>query len=161
MKDGDDNSDFAYAPRAVPIGCYSILLSRLRGEQPDTNPLFTATREQLNAKVEKSPQDAELLSQLAVVDALINKETAVLEAKRATEMLPISKDAVNGPPIVVNLAVVYAWTNELDLAFDTLRPLTKTPYGIYYGQLKRELYWEPLRKDPRYEKLLTELAPRD
>ena len=76
-------------------------------------------------------------------------------------MLPISKDAVNGPPIVVNLAVVYAWTNELDLAFDTLGSLTKTPYGIYYGQLEREPYWEPLRKDPRYEKLLAELAPRD
>jgi TolB-like protein len=161
MKGGDDNSDFAYAPRAVPIECYSILLSRLRGEQPGTNPLFAATREQLNAKVEKSPQDAELLSQLAVVDALINKETAISEAKRATEMLPISKDAVNGPPNVVNLAVVYAWTNELDLAFDTLSPLTKTPYGIYYGQLKREPYWEPLRQDPRYEKLLAELAPRD
>lgn len=35
------------------------------------------------------------------------------------------------------------------------------PFGIYYAQLRREPYWEPLRKDPRYEKLLAELASRD
>jgi hypothetical protein len=51
--------------------------------------------------------------------------------------------------------------SELDLAFDTLGPLTKMPFGIYYGELMRDPYWEPLRKDSRYEKLLAELAPRD
>jgi hypothetical protein len=35
------------------------------------------------------------------------------------------------------------------------------PLGLHYGLLKREPYWEPLRKDPRYDKLLAELAPRD
>jgi hypothetical protein len=40
-----------------------------------------------------------------------------------------------------------------------LRSLTKVPNGIFYGQLKRDSYWEPLRQDPRYEKLLAELAP--
>jgi hypothetical protein len=97
-----------------------------------------------------------------VVDALLNhKETAIAEAKRAVELLPISKDALGGPQIQLNLAVVYAWTNELDLAFETLSPLTKIPNGIYYGQLKRDPYWEPLRQDPRFDKLLAELAPRD
>ena len=59
----------------------------------------------------------------------------------------------------MNLAVVYAWTNEVDLAFEELGSLTKTPFGIFYGQLKRDPYWDPLRKDPRFEKLLTQLAP--
>jgi hypothetical protein len=93
------------------------------------------------------------------VDALLkSKEAAIWEAKRAIEMLPISRDAVDGPDIVINLAVVYAWTNELDLAFETLGPLTKTPKGIYYGDLKLSSYWEPLRKDPRFETLLAQLA---
>jgi hypothetical protein len=77
------------------------------------------------------------------------------------EMLPISKDAVDGPGIAQNLVVVYAWTNELDLAFETLAPLAKTPAGVYYGNLKLDPYWEPLRKDPRFDKLLAKLAPRD
>jgi hypothetical protein len=103
-----------------------------------------------------------LVSQLAVVDALLgNKEVAISAAKRAVELLPISKDAIDGPDIVVNLAVVYAWTNELDLAFETLAPLTKTPAAIYYGNLKCDPYWDPLRNDPRFDKLLDELAPRD
>ena len=97
-----------------------------------------------------------------MVDALLsNKEAAIADAKRAIEMMPTSTDAVDGPCLAINLAVVYAWTNEIDLAFETLGPLTKTPSGIFYGQLKRDPYWEPLRQDPRFEKLLAELAPKD
>jgi hypothetical protein len=162
MKDGEDDGYFAYAAISVPIDCFSILLARLIGEQSDANSAFAKIREQLSRKVLKSPGNAQLLSQLAVVDALLsNKEAAIEEAKRAIEMLPIPKDAVDGPGLVINLAVVYAWTSELDLAFETLGPLTKAPGGIYYGQLKRETYWDPLRKDPRFDQLLTELAPTE
>jgi hypothetical protein len=97
-----------------------------------------------------------------VVDALLNhSETAIAEARRAVELLPISKDALLGPQIQVNLAVVYAWTNEPDLAFGTLSSSAQVPNGIFYGNLKRDPYWEPLRQDPRYEKSLAQLAPRD
>jgi TolB-like protein len=159
MKGGEDEGWFAYGGYPVPIGCYSILLARLQGEQPGANSSFAQTREQLNQKIQKSLENAGLLSQLAVVDALLdNKEAAVSEAKRAVELLPISRDVFDGPGIVMNLAVVYAWTNEADLAFEKLGPLTKTPFGIFYGQLKRDPYWDPLRKDPRFDKLLAEFS---
>ncbi|MBV8378795.1 MAG: hypothetical protein JO279_17515 [Verrucomicrobia bacterium] len=104
---------------------------------------------------------ADLLSTLAVVDALLGKkEAAITEARRVAETSPVSKDALTGPGILLNLAVVYAWTNQVDLAFETLAPMGKIPNGIYYGQLKRDAYWEPLKHDPRYKKLLAELAPR-
>jgi len=97
-----------------------------------------------------------------VVDALLGKkQDAITEIKRAAEMLPISRDVLSGPRIVKNVAVVYAWTRESELSFETLAPLTKMPYGIYYGELKLDPYWDPLRKDPRFEKLLDELAPKD
>jgi tetratricopeptide (TPR) repeat protein len=162
MRDGEDDGYFAYADIPVPIGCYSILLARVTEGQLEANSEFAETREQSNQKVLKSPGNAQLLSQLAVVDALLgNKEEAINEAKRAVEMLPSSKDAVDGPALVINLAAVYAWVHELDLAFATLEPLTKTPGGIYYGQLKLDPLWDPLRKDPRFDKLLAELAPKD
>jgi TolB-like protein/Flp pilus assembly protein TadD len=162
MNSSEEADDFAYGGVSVPFDCYSILLTRLQGEQAIANSRSDETRELLNQKVQKSPENARLLSQLAVLDALLsNKEAAISEAKRAIEMLPISKDAVFGPGMVMNLAVVYAWTNEPDLAFGALDPLAKMPGGIYYGELKLDPYWEPLRKDPRYEKLLAELAPRD
>jgi TolB-like protein/Flp pilus assembly protein TadD len=160
--EGSEDDQFAYGQAPVPAACYSILLARLKGGQSGANSNFAETRERLNQKVQNSPGNANLLSQLGVVDALLGrKEDAITQAKRAIEMLPISKDAVDGPGIEMNLAVVYAWTNELDLAFETLAPLTKTPSGVYYGNWKRDPYWEPLRKDPRYEKVLAELAPRD
>ena len=97
-----------------------------------------------------------------MVDVLLGKkQVAVSEAKRAAEILPIPKDAMDGPQIAMNLAVVYAWTDEFDLAFETLAPLTKTPNGLYYAQLKLDRYLDPLRKDPRFENLLAELAPKD
>ncbi len=57
--------------------------------------------------------------------------------------------------------MVYAWCNEPDLAFAQLDALAKTPRGIYAGSLMLDPVWDPLRKDPRFEKLLVELAPRD
>jgi hypothetical protein len=91
----------------------------------------------------------------------MTKKLAISDAKRATEMLPISKDAVDGPLMAYQSAAVYAWTNQLDLAFEALGPLTKAPNGLYYGDLKLGSWWEPLRRDPRFDKLLAELAPRD
>jgi TolB-like protein/Tfp pilus assembly protein PilF len=162
LDDGEDDGSFSWASVPIPVGCYSILLARLQGGQLSADPAFVQTRQQLNEKVRRSPADAVLLSKLGLVDALLNnKEAAISEAKRATEMLPISKDAVDGPEIAINLTLVYAWTNEPDLAFEEMGRLTKIPNGLYYGALKIDSLFEPIRKDPRFDKLLAELAPRD
>jgi TolB-like protein/Flp pilus assembly protein TadD len=158
MEGDDDGEHFAFGYRRVPAACYSILLARLQGEPYEGQSDFAETRRLLRQKVEKSPGNPSLLSNLAVVDALLGrKEEAIPEAKRAVEMLPISKDAVDGPRIEANLAVVYAWTNESDLAFQHLEALTKVPYGLFYNDLKLSVYFEPLRNDPRFEELLAEI----
>src|SRR5258708_11114261 len=78
------------------------------------------------------------------------------------EMLPISEDAVKGPDIATNFAFVCAWANQLDLAFEQLNILVKIPAGrLNYGDLKTYPGWDPLRNDPRFEKLLAELAPQE
>ena len=95
------------------------------------------------------------------MDALLGGRNAqaIQEAEHAVEMLPISKDAMDGPSVLANLAVVHAWCGELDKAFNELAVLVKTPNGIYYGELKQDPFWEPLRSDPRFDKLLADLAP--
>jgi TolB-like protein/Flp pilus assembly protein TadD len=162
MEGDEDGEHFAFGYRRVPAACYSVLLARLQGEPYDGQSNFAETRRLLSQKVEKSPGNPSLLSNLAVIDALLGrKEDAISEAKRAVEMLPISKDAVDGPRIEANLAVVYAWTNEADLAFEHLERLAKIPYGLFYNDAKLSCYFEPLRNHPRFAGLLAELAPHE
>jgi hypothetical protein len=153
---GEDNGTFGYAAIPVPAGCYSILLARLQGQE--SSPAFSVTRDELNKKVQSS-SSAYLLSVLALVDALLDrKEDGIREAENAVAMT--AKDAVDGPSVLANSAVVHAWTGAVDRAFTELDVVTKIPRGVYYGQLKRDPLWDPLRKDPRFDKLLAQLAPK-
>jgi hypothetical protein len=78
------------------------------------------------------------------------------------QMRSISDDAVDGAVIAANIAIVYAWANQSDLAFEQLDILIKMPaFLLSYGNLKTNPSWNPLRKDPRFDKLLAELAPHD
>jgi Flp pilus assembly protein TadD len=166
MLDHSHNEEFIgmdYNQAKIPRGCVEIWLTRLQQYSPVIRSEFTAARDQLNRKVEESPDEPDLLSALGIVDAALGrKEEAIQEAKRAREMCPISKNAEIGPGLVANLAIVYAWTNEPGLAFQELTIAVNTPNTIlYYGQLKLDPAWDTLRNDPRFDKLLAELAPRD
>jgi hypothetical protein len=74
---------------------------------------------------------------------------------------PVSTDAVEGPEITRNFAIVYTLAGEPDLALAELAVLAETPYGIEYGELKLQPCWDSLRRDQRFDKLLSELAPRN
>ena len=122
---------------------------------------FDAAREELKRKVEANSGDALSLSVLGLIDAALGQnQLAIHEAKRAVEMMPACQDAVEGPLLVINMASVYALSNEPDLAFQELAISAKTPRGITYGELKLDPRWDVIRKDRRFAKLLASLAPR-
>jgi len=72
------------------------------------------------------------------------------------ELLPITKNALDGPEILYFYAVICAQVGERDLAIEQLKTLAKIPKGAYYGELRLDPFWDPLRGDPRFEKLLEE-----
>ena len=77
------------------------------------------------------------------------------------KLLPISKDAISGVALTVNLAQIYAWTGEKDRAIEQIAAVERLPNELSYGLLKLHPYWDPLRGDPRFEQIVASLAPKD
>jgi serine/threonine protein kinase len=147
----------AFAPRQISV----LWLEFVRGNHP-TMDEFGVAREQLNRKVEADPTNPFLIMALAYADlALGHNEESILEGQRAVKLRPISEDAYEGPILAEDVAIIYAWTNQPDVAFEQLDTVIKMPSGINYGDLKTNPAWDPLRKDPRFDKLLAQLAPPD
>jgi len=100
---------------------------------------------------------------LGLIDAgLGRKEEALRAGRRAVELMSVGKDALNGPDMIQYLAVIAAWVGEKDLAFEQLTTATRLPAlnNVTYGRLKLLPWWDPLRGDPRFEKIVASLAPK-
>jgi tetratricopeptide (TPR) repeat protein len=145
----------------VPHAWHEGLLAKLRQDAPAAHAAFMAVRAETEKLVRAQPGNAKPLSMLALIDAeLGDKEKAIREGRNACDMLPVSKDAVGGPPLITNLARVYALTGEKDLALEQLDTVSKLPYGPSYGALRLDPEWDPLRGDPRFQKIVASLAPK-
>jgi tetratricopeptide (TPR) repeat protein len=122
---------------------------------------FTSARTLAAKEVSEQPDYAPAWSILGAIDAGLGRtDDAIAEGKRACELLPLSKDAWDGVGLVINLALIYTWVGEKDLALEQLQIVAKAPNGISYGELKLDPTWNPLRGDSRFEKLVNSLAPK-
>ena len=98
---------------------------------------------------------------LGLIDAgLGRKEEALREGRRAVELCPIEKDAVLGIAMVKYLAMIAAWAGDKDFACEQLAIAIRSPGDLSYGQLKLMPFWDPLRGDARFEKIVASLAPK-
>ena len=156
------NEEVWFLGAPIPRRILALWLELIEGNHP-TIEEFGAAREQLYQKVQAEPSDPYFLASLALADvALGRKEEAVQEGRRAMALRPISEDAFDGPDVAMLVAEVYALTDQPDAAFAQLNILVKIPCAVLnYGELKTNPAWDPLRQDPRFDKLLAELAPRD
>jgi Flp pilus assembly protein TadD len=134
-------------------------VARARGDKQMAQAAFAAARKKIEAKFGDKPDDAFFLSEVGTIDAgLGRKEQAIREARQAVELLPISKDAVNAPHFIANLALVYAWTGERDLALEQLKKVATIPgtfeTQVTYGDLRFNPRWDDLRGDPRFDEIV-------
>ena len=133
------------------------IAARARGDATAGESAFASARGEMAKLVDEQPEYAEALSVLGMSDAALGrKEEALRESRRAAELFPVTKDAVTGGEILRNLAVTYAWTGEKDLALKQLEEVVRIYSPISYGQLRLHPWWDPLRDDPRFEKLVEE-----
>jgi serine/threonine protein kinase len=156
------NEELYFDSALVPRQIWALWLEFLRGDNP-TIEQFDDARERLYQKVAANPTDPYLLAALAKADVALGRtEEGVEEGRRAMAIRPISEDALGGPDIATFVAQLYVWTSRSNLAFEQLNILIKIPgRSLNYGDLKTNPGWDPLRKDPRFDRLLAELAPRD
>jgi TolB-like protein/Tfp pilus assembly protein PilF len=128
---------------------------------------FEQAKPGFEAAVKEAPESAERHANLGWLYALMGRKTdAIAEGQRAVELTPESKDAVVGPLMNGYLALIYARVGENDLAIPLIERLLKTPgavdsanYSITLNDLKYRWEWDPLRNDPRFQKLI-EQNPR-
>jgi tetratricopeptide (TPR) repeat protein len=134
-------------------------IARARGDKQKAMAAFAAAREKLQAQQGDKPKDADYFAGVAKLDAgLGRKEEAIREARQAVELMPIAKDSLNGPALVANLALVYAWTGEHDGALEQLEKVATLP-GVWhdavtYGDLVLNPCWDSLRGDKRFDKIV-------
>jgi TolB-like protein/Flp pilus assembly protein TadD len=150
-----------YYSIAYPHAYWEGVVARWQGDSAKAQAAFAAARTEVERIVEKQPDFVAALSLLGLIDAgLGRKEEAIHEGQRACELLPMSKDAVDGVAFAVNLAQIYAWVGEKDLAIQQLAAPLKVPNDLHYGELRLHPFWDPLRGDPRFEKIVADLAPK-
>jgi TolB-like protein/Tfp pilus assembly protein PilF len=126
-----------------------------------TGSAFVAARAEQEKIIQAQPNYGPALCVLGLIDAgLGRKEEALREGWRAVELLPVKKDAVGGAEIVKYLAIIAAWVDDKDLACEQLASVTRQPSPISYGQLKLLPFWDPLRGDSRFERIVASLAPK-
>ncbi len=133
------------------------VIARMTEDDEKARSAFTAARAEQEKIVQAQPNYGPALCVLGLIDAgLGRKEEALREGRRAVELLPVEKDSMNGTNMVRYLAIIAAWVGDKDLACEQLASIIRRPSNLSYGQLKLLPFWDPLRGDPRFEKLVEE-----
>jgi serine/threonine-protein kinase len=138
------------------------LIARMTSDQAKARAAFSAARVQQDKVVQAQPDYGPSVCVLGLIDAgLGRKEEALREGRRAVELVPVAKDSANGAHMIEYLAMIAAWVGDKDLACEQLAVATRLPGTLSYGQLKLLPQWDPLRGDPRFEKIVASLAPKN
>jgi TolB-like protein/Tfp pilus assembly protein PilF len=137
------------------------LVAQMTNDQAKARSAFSAARIRQEKVVQAQPDYGPAVGVLGLIDAgLGRKEDALQEGRRAVELLPIAKDSINGANMIEYFAMIAAWVGEKELACEQLAAATRLPGTVSYGQLKLFPYWDTLRGDPRFEKIVADLAPK-
>jgi tetratricopeptide (TPR) repeat protein len=141
------------------------LLARMTKDEPGARTAFEAARAQQEKIVQAQPDYGPALCVLGLIDsALGRKDLALDEGRRAIALTPLEKDVNNGSRVLQYFAITAAWAGEKELALQQLEAGLRAPNAsvmLSYGALKLHPLWDPLRGDPRFEKIVESLAPKE
>ncbi len=141
------------------------LLARMTKDEARARSAFEAARAQQEKIVQAQPDYGPTLCVLGLIDAALGrKELALDEGRRAIALMPLEKDVNNGSRVLQYFAITAAWAGDKELALQQLEAGLRAPDAssmLSYGALKLHPLWDPLRGDPRFEKIVASLAPKE
>jgi len=141
------------------------LLARMTKDEARARTAFEAARAQQEKIVQAQPDYGPALCVLGLIDAALGrKDVALDEGRRAIALTPLEKDVKNGSLVLQYFAITAAWAGDRELALQQLEAGLRAPAAslmLSYGALKLFPVWDPLRGDPRFEKIVASLAPKD
>jgi serine/threonine-protein kinase len=151
---------------ATPISFFEGCIYLARGDNVNAQKAFELARPAFEAAVKEAPESAYRHANLGWLYGFMGrKDDAIREGQRAVELKPESKDAVDGALMNCYLALIYTRVGEKELAIPLITRLLKTPgavdsvdYSITVNDLKYRWEWDPIRTDPRFQKLLEQPA---
>jgi len=133
------------------------LIARMTKDEGKARLAFVAARAQQEKILGPQPNNSRELGLLGLIDACLGrKEEALGEGRRAVELAHAEKDVLQEMSLVTNLAMIAAWVGDKDLAFEQLDSIIHRPSTLSCGGLKLFPWWDPLRGDPRFEKIVEE-----
>jgi TolB-like protein/Flp pilus assembly protein TadD len=163
--DASSAKDLSYASRGLtPRSFFEGCIALAQGDNVGAQKYFQEAESAFQEAVKEAPLDAIRHANLGWLYAFMGrKEDALREGRRAVDLKPESKDAVDGVIVNCYLALIYARVGEKDLAFPLIERLLKTPgavdsvdYSVTISDLKYRWEWDPIRNDPRFQKLIAE-----
>jgi serine/threonine protein kinase/Tfp pilus assembly protein PilF len=141
------------------------LIARMANDEHQAQSAFTAARAEQEKTLQAQADYGPAWCVLGVIDAALGrKEEALREGRRAAELLPVGKDPFNGMLMIKYLAMIAAWVGEKDLACEQLATVVRFPTSglhLSYGELKLLPWWDPLRGEPCFEKIVASVAPKE
>ena len=150
--------DEAFIPREYCAGRTAWLF----GDKELAQTALGSARAIFERTTREQPDYPQAWAYVGLTDAMLGRcSEAIQEGKRACEILPYTKDSWVGPTFITYLAVIYAACGVKEAALQQLKTSSELPVGISYGELRQSPDWDSLRGDPRFEKIVASLAPKD
>jgi tetratricopeptide (TPR) repeat protein len=141
----------------IPRSLACAYLNEFLEKPQKARQYYMDAKKVLEVEIKKSPDDPRLHSSLGITLASLGeKEQAIQEGKRATQILPVSKDAVYGTPYVVDLALIYTIIGDYEAALDQIEYLLSIPGYMSPGWLSLDPRWDRLKNLPRYQQIMQE-----
>lgn len=148
----------APVPKSYLKGCIALA----SGDSARAGQWFELSRPVMEAEVLAHPESELRHARLGLLYAYMGRKAeAIREGQRAVELKPVTADAYDGPEQLCNLALIYAWVGEPGQAIPMIEKLLRTPGGVFFyeasmswWELRLRWQWDPLRKDPRFQRIL-------